>query len=105
MAQIFHGFINNNDCEDKIKIILEFESNIPKIIEAYINEIQSEISIGISQIIINNICYNYNIQKTNNEIIMAGIENSSIAHFLFPCLFKPKYFTVTNAILNQFDLK
>lgn len=100
MAHEFNGILNNGDTEEKMKLILHFESNLLVRLNLFIDNIKTDVKMGPDRMMIDDTEYNYKIQKTDSETIIAGKQVDNIYQYIAPCLFKPKHFALTNTIVK-----
>lgn len=94
--QIFNGILNDNGIERKIKLFLDDELFLPCTGDFYIEDIQTDANIDMNIITVQNIKYEYHIKKCDDEILIIGKEISSFLHKILYCLYKQKFFVLTN---------
>lgn len=104
MAQEFYGLLNDGEKEDRIRLILQFEFNLPVILDLFINNDKKNFKLGYDKIIMDDSEYNYKIKHINDETIIAGKEVSNIYQYIAPCIFPQKYFTLTNKMRDYIDI-
>lgn len=96
MACMFNGIMNDDGIEHKMRLALQFVSNLPVVIDLFIDNEKKDVIINTEKMIIDEIEYLYCVKKTDDEILIAGKEIENFFQFVAPCLFKPKYFVLTN---------
>lgn len=93
---LFHGIFNNNGYENTVSMYFDLNSNIPHITDFYVKKTRTDAIINGDTCMIDDVEYNFSIKNYNNEIIIAGKEINNILHWVLPCIYKPKFFVLSN---------
>lgn len=106
---MLNGVLNNNGFEQKIRIKLNtsnvfardsFQAQVNPArgyTDVYINNIKYPCKIDYDTITFLSSQYEYKIKKTDDdEILVIGKERRNILHIILCCIYKPKFFVLTN---------
>lgn len=93
---MLNGILNNNGFEQKIRIKLNSCDYFPYDTDMYINNIKYPCKIDYDTITFLSSQYEYKIKKTDDELLVIGKERRNILHIILCCIYKPKFFVLTN---------
>lgn len=93
---MFNGILNNNGFEEKIRILIDSRKCFPYKTDAYIDNVKYSCTIDYNTIMIGQTNYDYIIKTVGDEILIVGKEKRNIMHLLLCCIYKPKFFVLTN---------
>ena len=92
----FDGILNDNGSEKLIRIYLDLEATTTYTTDFFVGNFWTSIIINKNTCILQNDQYQYIIKKFEDEIIMAAREIQNIFHCLLPCIYKQKFFVVSD---------
>ena len=92
----FDGILNDNGSEKLIRVYLDLAAATTYSTNFFVGNFLTSIIINKNTCVLHNDQYQYIIKKFEDEIIMAAREIQNIFHCLLPCIYKQKFFVVTD---------